>query len=52
MSRNDADALRWAQEGSELFLAALARLSDDGLARSTALEGWTGKHVTAHVGIT
>jgi maleylpyruvate isomerase len=49
MSRNHADALRWARDGTELFLAALARAGDDQLAGTTALEGWTGKHVTAHV---
>ena len=49
MTRTHADALRWSREGAQLFLAALARLGDDELARPTALDGWTGKHLTAHV---
>ena len=49
MTRTHADALRWSREGAQLFLAALARLGDDELALPTALDGWTGKHLTAHV---
>lgn len=49
MTRTHADALRWTREGTELFLTALARRSDDDLADPTALPGWTGKHLAAHV---
>ena len=49
MTRTHADALRWSREGTALFLAALARLADGELARPTSLEGWTGRHLTAHV---
>jgi maleylpyruvate isomerase len=49
MTRTHADAPRWSREGAQLFLAALARLGDDELALPTALDGWTGKHLTAHV---
>lgn len=49
MARPLEDSLRWAQAGTELFLAALDGRSDAELAAPTALEGWTGKHLVAHV---
>lgn len=39
----------WMGEGTELFLGAMRGTSDDALAGPTALPGWTGKHVLAHV---
>ncbi|MDN5796406.1 MAG: maleylpyruvate isomerase family mycothiol-dependent enzyme [Intrasporangium sp.] len=39
----------WMGEGTELFLRAMRGHSDDALAGPTALPGWTGKHVLAHV---
>lgn len=39
----------WVKEGTELFLRAMRGTSDDALAGPTALAGWTGKHVLAHV---
>jgi maleylpyruvate isomerase len=42
-------ARRWMDDGTRLFLGALANLSDDELSRPTALPGWSGRHVAAHV---
>jgi maleylpyruvate isomerase len=39
----------WMGEGTELFLRAMRGTSDEALAGPTALAGWTGKHVLAHV---
>jgi maleylpyruvate isomerase len=39
----------WMFAGSELFFTTLDGIDDDHLARPTALPGWTGKHVVAHV---
>lgn len=36
-------------DGTRLFLGALASLRDDDLDRSTALPGWTRRHLVAHV---
>ena len=36
-------------DGTRLFLGALASLGDDDLNRPAALPGWTGRHVVAHV---
>lgn len=44
-----ADSRRWMEEGTSLFFGALARVSDDRLAGPASLEGWTGKHLLAHV---
>jgi maleylpyruvate isomerase len=49
MARTLEDSLRWAQTGTDLFLAALGARSDDELAEPTALDGWTGRHLVAHV---
>ncbi|TMR39268.1 maleylpyruvate isomerase family mycothiol-dependent enzyme [Nonomuraea zeae] len=48
-NRSRADGLRWTARGSELFFGALAALPDDRLDRPTALAGWSGKHLLAHV---
>lgn len=42
-------SLAWADQGTELFDRALASLSDEALAGPTRLEGWTGRHLLAHV---
>ncbi|MGR6916773.1 maleylpyruvate isomerase family mycothiol-dependent enzyme [[Actinomadura] parvosata] len=47
--RSLADSLRWMAEGTGTFFDALARLPDDRLDRPTALTGWTGRHLLAHV---
>ncbi|WP_222871827.1 maleylpyruvate isomerase family mycothiol-dependent enzyme [Nonomuraea sp. PA05] len=47
--RSLADSLRWMAEGGRTFFAALAGLPDDRLDRPTALTGWTGRHLVAHV---
>lgn len=43
------DRLRWMDEGTTSFLAAVAGISDEALAAPISLEGWTGKHLLAHV---
>ena len=45
--RSLADARRWTDEGTELFLATLARLDDQTLEAETLLTGWTGRHHAA-----
>ena len=47
--RSLADARRWTDDGTELFLATLARLDDQTLEAETLLTGWTGRHLAAHV---
>jgi maleylpyruvate isomerase len=42
-----AASLAWMAQGTDIFRAALARRAD--LGAPTALAGWTGKHVAAHV---
>lgn len=39
----------WVDEGTALFAKALEGLSDDDLRGPTALPGWTGAHVVAHL---
>ncbi|GLY75803.1 maleylpyruvate isomerase N-terminal domain-containing protein [Actinoallomurus iriomotensis] len=39
----------WMDRGTELFLGVVDRLTDDELAAPTALDGWTRRHVIAHV---
>ncbi|HEY8479812.1 MAG TPA: maleylpyruvate isomerase family mycothiol-dependent enzyme [Spirillospora sp.] len=39
----------WMDEGTRLFLGVVDRLTDDELSAPTALEGWTRRHVVAHV---
>jgi maleylpyruvate isomerase len=40
---------RWMEQGTAGFIAALDRIDDDSLGDSTALTGWTRRHVIAHV---
>lgn len=47
--RSLADSRRWMDHGTSLVLESLARLGDDELAGPTALEGWTGRHLVAHL---
>jgi maleylpyruvate isomerase len=47
--RTFADARRWTEQGTELFLARLAHLDDDRLDEPTDLSGWTRRHLVAHV---
>jgi maleylpyruvate isomerase len=50
MTRRDLDdALRWAEQGTKLFIGALAELRDDEIDLASALPGWTRKHLVAHV---
>lgn len=42
-------SLAWADQGTEIFDRALASLSDEQLSGPTLLEGWTGRHLLAHV---
>lgn len=49
MSPAFEDSRRWMAQGTELFTTSLARVSDEKLAATTVLAGWTGKHVLAHV---
>ncbi|HET8601802.1 MAG TPA: maleylpyruvate isomerase family mycothiol-dependent enzyme [Segeticoccus sp.] len=44
-----SNRLRWMREGTTTFLSALANRTDEQLAGATGLEGWTGKHLLAHV---
>lgn len=44
-------SLHWMKQGTELFTRALAAEDDDRLAEPTTLEGWTGKHLVAHVAL-
>ncbi|GLZ00161.1 maleylpyruvate isomerase family mycothiol-dependent enzyme [Actinoplanes sp. NBRC 103695] len=39
----------WAREGTALFLAAVAGLTDEQLREPSALPGWTRAHVVAHL---
>lgn len=39
----------WAREGTALFVAAVAGLTDDELREPSALPGWTRAHVVAHL---
>lgn len=47
--RSRADSLRWSAQGSSAFFTALAAMPDARLDQPTALPGWTGKHLLAHV---
>ena len=44
-----ATTRRWMDQGTRIFSGALARRGDDELAAPTALPGWTGRHLVAHV---
>ena len=49
MSPAARQALAWMEEGTALFAKALEGLDDAALDAPTALPGWTGRHVVAHV---
>ena len=36
-------------DGTKLFLGTLTAMGDSDLDRPTALPGWTGRHLVAHV---
>jgi maleylpyruvate isomerase len=42
-------ARTWMDDGTKLFLGTLAAIGDGDLDRPTALPGWTGRHLVAHV---
>jgi maleylpyruvate isomerase len=42
--------LVWLRQGTELFAARLSALADADLDAGTGLEGWTRRHLVAHVG--
>jgi maleylpyruvate isomerase len=44
-----ATTRRWMDQGTRIFSGALARTGDDALAGPTALPGWTGRHLVAHL---
>ena len=39
----------WMDDGTHLFLDTLATIDDEQLTGPTALDGWTGRHLVAHV---
>jgi maleylpyruvate isomerase len=43
-------SLEWMDDATALLLRALDDLSDDDLGRPTALDGWTRRHLLAHLG--
>ena len=47
--RDTATTRGWADQGTQLFSKALARIADKQLAGATVLPGWTGRHLVAHV---
>ena len=47
--RNLDDALGWAEQGTKLFLGALAELRDNELDLPSALPVWTRRHLVAHL---
>ncbi|SDD31067.1 maleylpyruvate isomerase [Geodermatophilus telluris] len=47
--RDPAGARRWVAGGTDHLLGVLDRTGDDDLAGPTALPGWTGRHLVAHV---
>ena len=47
--RRLADARRWMEQGSALFLIAAADLEEADLAADSGLPGWTRKHLVSHV---
>ncbi|MCF6467772.1 maleylpyruvate isomerase family mycothiol-dependent enzyme [Nonomuraea sp. MG754425] len=49
MTRSFDDALRWADDGTEMFLDAVAGLDQAARQEPSLLPGWTRKHVVAHV---
>jgi maleylpyruvate isomerase len=49
MSKHSMSTRDWMDHGTRLFLKAVTRLSDDAFDEPTSLEGWTRRHVIAHV---
>lgn len=49
MERTLTDGLSWMQRGFELIELGLSRLSDAELAEASVLDGWTRKHLVAHI---
>lgn len=49
--RSRKDAMRWMNEGTALFAKALAAEDDDRLAEGSGLDGWTAKHLVAHLAL-
>ncbi|WP_039829121.1 maleylpyruvate isomerase family mycothiol-dependent enzyme [Nocardia testacea] len=47
--RTHADALKWAEHGTGLFVTQAALLDDRSMAAPSLLPGWTRKHLVAHV---
>lgn len=49
MSPAPERARAWMTEGTEVFDRSLAAVGDEALQAPTALQGWTGRHLLAHV---
>ncbi|KAB2388504.1 maleylpyruvate isomerase N-terminal domain-containing protein [Actinomadura montaniterrae] len=49
MARTFADAVRWAREGTRLFLDAAGGLTEAEYDAPCLLPGWSRKHLVAHV---
>jgi maleylpyruvate isomerase len=49
MTRTFDEALKWACEGDQTFLDAVAALNAEALGASSVLPGWSRQHVVAHV---
>lgn len=49
MPRSLEEARRWLTDGTTTFLDAVARLDDAAYDAPTALDGWTRRHLVAHV---
>ncbi|MEU9018489.1 maleylpyruvate isomerase family mycothiol-dependent enzyme [Actinomadura sp. NPDC048394] len=49
MARTFADAVRWAREGTRLFLDAAGGLTEPEFEAPSLLPGWSRKHLVAHV---
>ncbi|MEV0309585.1 maleylpyruvate isomerase family mycothiol-dependent enzyme [Nonomuraea fuscirosea] len=47
--RTRADSMRWLAEGTTIFFDALAAMPDERLDGPSALDGWSGRHLLAHV---
>ncbi|XRQ08783.1 maleylpyruvate isomerase family mycothiol-dependent enzyme [Actinomadura welshii] len=49
MARSFADARRWTQDGTKLFLDTAAGLTEPEYDAPSLLPGWTRRHLVAHV---
>lgn len=49
MPRTHADSLTWVEHGTELLASQVAGLDEQAMTGSSALPGWTRKHLVAHV---